>query len=268
MPSQITFGRSLDHWSLGDLTVTRTFHSHGLLLPTHDHEPATLVVVLDGAFRETVGRRIFDCERGTVLLKPRGAHHSNRYRTASTSLLVTLPPRHDARDVAFVHAVHTPALTARLCRELAAPDAAAGMIAEGLVLELLGLAVRAAERSSKTRPAWLRTVAELIHAGDAPSLAALAAAAGRHPSHVAREFRRHFGCSPGEYDRALRIERACDALRTTNDSIAEIAAAAGFYDQSHFTSTFRRRLGITPASYRKSVPIAHRRSKTEASDSA
>lgn len=72
MPPQDAFGRSINHWPLGELAVTRTFHSHGLLLPTHDHEPATMVVVLDGDFREIVD------ERGAVLLKPRGAHRRSK----------------------------------------------------------------------------------------------------------------------------------------------------------------------------------------------
>jgi AraC family transcriptional regulator len=232
------------------------------MLPTHDHEPATLVVVLNGDFRETIGLKTFDCERGAVVLKPPGAHHSNRYGVASTALLVTLPPRRVPREVGFVRAAHSAALGSRLGRELAAPDTAAGLIAEGLVLELIGMAMRGAERESRTRPVWLRTIVEHLRAEDAPSLVALAAAVGRHPSHVAREFRRHFGCSPGDYHRAVRLERASNALRTTNDSLAEIASATGFYDQSHFTNAFRRHFGITPASYRKSFPIPHRCSKT------
>jgi AraC family transcriptional regulator len=175
---------------------------------------------------------------------------------------VTLPPRYAPREVGFVRAAHCAAIGSRLGRELAAADAAAELIAEGLVLELIGRAMRGVEPGSRTRPAWLRTIEELLHAGEAASLVALAAAVGRHPAHVAREFRRHFGCSAGEYDRALRLERAREALRTTTDSLAEIASAHGFYDQSHFSNAFRRHCEVTPARYRNSFPIPHRGSKT------
>ena len=79
----------------------------------------------------------------------------------------------------------------------------------------------------------------------------LAAHAGVHPSHLARSFRRHLGCSPGAYLRRLRLERACEALAETRASILAIALEAGFSGQAHFTRAFHRTMGLPPGAYRK-----------------
>jgi AraC family transcriptional regulator len=75
--------------------------------------------------------------------------------------------------------------------------------------------------------------------------------AGIHPVHLVRSFRRHFGTTPADYARQLRVERSCELLTRSKMPLAEIALSAGFGDQSHFTRTFRRFMGVTPAVYRR-----------------
>ena len=48
-----------------------------------------------------------------------------------------------------------------------------------------------------------------------------------------------------------RIECACEQLRTTGDSVTDIAYRCGFNDLSYFIKTFRHYKGTTPKSYRK-----------------
>ena len=67
---------------------------------------------------------------------------------------------------------------------------------------------------------------------------------------LAREFRRRFGCSIGDYVRRLRIEFACRELAISDVPLYEIAFAAGFSDHSHFARTFKRATGMTPGAYR------------------
>lgn len=54
------------------------------------------------------------------------------------------------------------------------------------------------------------------------------------------------GRSPYNLIIEKRIARACDMLRNSNASIAEIACASGFSSQQHLTATLSRRLGRTP----------------------
>ena len=102
-------------------------------------------------------------------------------------------------------------------------------------------------------PSWLLLTQELMHARfrDRVSLSAIARAVGVSPSHLAREFRAHFGTTLGEYMRRLRVEWVADQLTRTAMSLSELGIAAGFSDQSHLTREFRRRLGMTPAEWKR-----------------
>lgn len=154
-------------------------------------------------------------------------------------------------------------LAVRVLDEFEHFDASSPLIVEGLMLELLGVCDRQA-RGAGTVPRWLRGVSDLLRERccDSLTLAEIAAEAGVHPGHLATAFRRHFGCTIGEFVRRQRIALACRALAESETPLADVALAAGFADQSHFTRVFRRQLGLTPAAYRKTSARASKRSKS------
>lgn len=84
------------------------------------------------------------------------------------------------------------------------------------------------------------------------SLADIAKAINRSPSHFARQFRSELGMPPHHYLVNLRIEKAQILLERSKTSIAEIAFECGFSHQEHLTRFFQRRVGTTPAAYRRS----------------
>ena len=84
-------------------------------------------------------------------------------------------------------------------------------------------------------------------------LAGVARIAGVHPMHLAKLFRRRFGCSMGEYLRRRRIAWACGQLAHGEGTITAIAQDAGFADHAHFTRTFVRVTGCTPRWYRARI---------------
>ena len=51
-------------------------------------------------------------------------------------------------------------------------------------------------------------------------------------------------------DIRTRIDEAVRRLDDTDQPIAAIASACGFYDQSSFTRQFQRVVGMTPGAYR------------------
>ena len=110
-------------------------------------------------------------------------------------------------------------------------------------------------RSMTPPPTRIELVKELIHSHlqEPLTLSALAKHVGMHPVYLAQAFRKVCGCTVGEYVRERRIEFACRELTNLNNTISEIAAAAGFFDQSHFTRTFKRLLGVTPGEFRKQL---------------
>ncbi|MCH2207129.1 MAG: AraC family transcriptional regulator [Lentisphaerales bacterium] len=66
-----------------------------------------------------------------------------------------------------------------------------------------------------------------------------------------RKFKDRFHMSIREYIIRLRIHKACDMLRNTDLSIADIAYETGFYDQSAFTRQFKTHIEESPLKYRK-----------------
>jgi len=85
------------------------------------------------------------------------------------------------------------------------------------------------------------------------SLDALATRAGWSPFHLHRAFRRMVGETPKQYTLRLRLEGAAARLLASDDSIVEVALAAGFTSHEVFTRAFRRHFGRTPAAYRSTA---------------
>jgi mannose-6-phosphate isomerase-like protein (cupin superfamily) len=84
----ITFGAVSAH-SLDVRTATATaveFPSN-LKLPSHEHERATVAVVLRGGFTEVSRGEERECTSGTVLVEPAGAMHANRFGRQRTSVV-------------------------------------------------------------------------------------------------------------------------------------------------------------------------------------
>jgi AraC family transcriptional regulator len=146
-------------------------------------------------------------------------------------------------------------LAKRLYNEFYRADGASGLAMEGLTLELMAeVSRRQVTTPESALPRWLEQAREFLHAhfSDEMTLESIARTVRTHPVHLARVFRRHYGCTVGEYVRRLRVEAACRELSSTDAPLPQIALAAGFYDQSHFSRTFKKIVGLTPTAYRAS----------------
>jgi len=280
-PGKITFGQQLGSLETGGFVFTETYHRPGVVLPRHDHECANFNLTVGGMFSERVNGRDQECGSATLGLKPPGEAHSNRYGGAGARCLIVevTPARLGALGTrhrlfggpSYVRGGPLVALAGRMYAELRAGGCASELVLEGLALEFLGELARESGRASPPAPPrWLLEARDAIHAGFAGpvGLSALAEAAGVDPTHLARAFRKAFGCSVGEYVRRLRLEHATEQLTATDMPLAEIAAAAGFYDQSHFTNAFKLHRRLTPAEFRsafrggRGAPTRPRPSKT------
>lgn len=69
--------------------------------------------------------------------------------------------------------------------------------------------------------------------------------------HLAREFKRAYGMTLGNYILAQRITYAKELLRFSNKSIEAIAAACGVTDTSYFNKVFKKSEGTSPSLYRR-----------------
>jgi len=79
----------------------------------------------------------------------------------------------------------------------------------------------------------------------------LAEAVNASEDYLTRVFHRELGISPWEYLNRYRVHRAKELLRTTNESVKEIASEVGFKDPAYFSRVFRKLTGLSPRSYRQ-----------------
>jgi AraC-like DNA-binding protein len=79
--------------------------------------------------------------------------------------------------------------------------------------------------------------------------------AGISPSHFSRLLKERTGRSFTELLRQCRVDIACDWLRGSNKSLAEIADGCGFCDQSYFTRVFQDVKGVTPKQFREAGQV-------------
>jgi DNA-binding LacI/PurR family transcriptional regulator/AraC-like DNA-binding protein len=82
----------------------------------------------------------------------------------------------------------------------------------------------------------------------------IAAGVNTSEDYLSRIFHGQMGISLWDYLNRLRIRHAIDLLRTSGDSVADVASRAGFQDQAYFCRVFKRITGRTPGSMR-SLPV-------------
>ena len=107
----------------------------------------------------------------------------------------------------------------------------------------------APNQQSNEEAAVLAAIDEIRHAEDAAlTLDALAQLTGYSPAHFQRLFKRSTGLSPAAYARALREERARDAL-SGESSVTDAIYAAGYAAPSRFYEASKEKMGMAPSAW-------------------
>lgn len=70
-------------------------------------------------------------------------------------------------------------------------------------------------------------------------------------THFRRVFLEYTGMSPLEYINLVRIQSACNYLKNTDESMADIAMKCGFTTPSTFNRNFKQITGVSPSEWRK-----------------
>ncbi|MFI1439269.1 substrate-binding domain-containing protein [Streptomyces fructofermentans] len=83
----------------------------------------------------------------------------------------------------------------------------------------------------------------------------VAQAAGVSPDHLGKLFQQRYGLTVWEYLTRLRIRRAAERLRSSDDSVQSVARAVGFRDRAYFSRVFRRVTGAAPHHYREETAV-------------
>jgi AraC family transcriptional regulator len=258
------FGRVVGTRAAGGFLFSESVFAPETRLPTHAHENPFFYLVLQGASTEVYGRSTRRATPTTLVFHPAGEPHANHWhgeggRCFHLEILPTALSRLGGHAAALTGPVEFGGglpvwLAMRLAREFEQDDALATLALEGLALELLVETARnPVPIPERTPPRWLRCARDLLHArfAEGLSLGDVAAAVDVHPARLAHVFRRHQGCTVGDYLRRLRVEFAGRQLAASELPLVEIALAAGFADQSHFCKCFKRHTGLAPTEFRR-----------------
>lgn len=261
-PSPLVLGGQDKRVEVSGLVLTETYRPPGLVLQPHFHEHANIALAVEGSFIETVGTKPYEVNPYSVIFRPAGEKHSNRYGNATArSLIIEVRPQllAEVRQVtgildraSYVKAGLISHLALRIFGEFRMLDAVAPLAIQALTLEILVEATRLDSRIEGSPPQWLRQARDVIHEqfADSLSLFSVAEQVGIHAAHLAKLFRKHYGCTVGDYIRRLRLDCAAQLLARSEKTLSTIALAAGFYDQSHFVHLFKLRFGVTPGVFR------------------
>ena len=129
---------------------------------------------------------------------------------------------------------------------------------EAKALELVSLQIKKLEIISKknTDPApFLRTDADkVILAADIlkkemdgpPGGMILSRRIGLNYNKMLLGFKKILGMTPVEYLRSVRLQKACDCIRSGEMNVTQAAFSVGYSSLSHFTKAFYREFGMNP----------------------
>lgn len=243
--------------------ISEVFHAHFVehAYPVHTHDTWTLVIIDDGAVRYDLEHHEHGALRSLVTLLPPHVPHDGRAATPAGFRKRVLYLEESLFDTDLVGAaVDQPGTRDGLLRRrigqlhetLALPgEALEAQSRLALVVDRLRGHLRAGSavpiRADRNVARRLR---ELLDARvpDGLSLDEAARLLHAHPTHLVRAFTREFGIPPHLYLTGRRVDMARRML-LSGMRPADVAPAAGFYDQSHLTRHFQRMFGTSPARY-------------------
>ena len=248
----------------------------GEIVNSHTHRKPLLSLVIAGKCSHSVGRRALTCIPRQLHFVPPGVTHGCVAHTATrwflfelrSSIAQRLPRLSGESQAGALPQDRFGAFAARLIAEIERDDDITPLAFDCLIGEILIAMCRQEKRSTQHATPSVMRARELICDQFACTIrvADVAHAVGTHPSHLAREFRRAFRCTMSSYIRALRVEKATELLRLTQEPLVEISQQCGFWDQSHFSKCFKQVTGVSPMEYRNRVLLIQKKTQKATSD--
>jgi AraC family transcriptional regulator len=260
--TQDTSGTLRWQFQAGGFLVSESEFAPGIQTEPRAQTATSLVFGLRGTMERTHGHRSWVLRTRSLLVLPQGVIHADRVGRDGCVCLIVTPGASQLERIGLRSPVlESPRLTTdgrigligmALRREALADDRFRALAVEAHIYEMLASLARQPGLPEECPAPWLawlrnRLDAEFIAP---PSLSALASEVGVGPACLARAFTRRYGESMAAFVRRRRLEWAAQALLQSDEPVARVALAAGFFDQSHFTRHFKRVVGMTPARFR------------------
>jgi AraC family transcriptional regulator len=229
----------------------------------HAHSYASISFVFAGSFQESVGRTPESAFPFSTAIKPCGVEHVDHFGTTGARVLAVQFPQKLIASLKdwdtslntwrWVHGGLPARFLLRLLKMYRQPSSSNSDL-EDCVFEILAaLSSHHPTKADAQIPRWLQLVKQDIDDtfAEGVRVSDLAASAQVHPVYLARQFRRHVGCSITEYRKLLKARAAARVLNSASVSFAAVADELGFADQSHFGRAFKSVTGLTPLDYRR-----------------
>ncbi len=108
-----------------------------------------------------------------------------------------------------------------------------------------------ADRSESSRPVRIAKTYMDEHYSEKIVLEDLAALVDLNPVYFSVLFKKETDMNISSYLKQIRMEKAKELLRTTNETIAAIGDSVGYRDSRHFSQSFTKYVGVKPALYRR-----------------
>ena len=222
----------------------------------------SLAWVQEGGSDSRVDRRRFRTRPGSLILTCPGQNLSHRWQKQGPSLqsFVLFGMHGAAKSWPVVRHLPPEALSFQLWNYMAArrvslpAEEVLAMILK-MFREGLDFAVPPAAGSSlplavQSALAWLSSTLEKRPTAK-PGLAAMASAAGVSPQHLCLLFRKSLKTTPTNCLHALKMERACAMLESSDATLTEIADRLGYSSPYHLSATYKKYYGVAPRDYRR-----------------
>lgn len=249
-------------------TMFRNVHQRAMTVPEHEHPVAYFALLLQGNYREPGRGDEIYFTPFTTAYQPEGTRHRGKVEACGCDFFTVEVGPEVMRENEAAKALGHPVLDCdggkllwlmlRLYSEYCQQQTCCPLTVESLLLESLEAASRG-KRPSRDEPFRWRIMRDKMHDDFREPLRVkdLAEAAGVHPVHAARIFRRYSGRTPGEYLQQLRVQAACRMIAENSASLCAVAAQAGFADQSHMNRIFKRVVGATPGAFQRQFENGH-----------
>lgn len=255
-----------------------SFHREAghMALHPHWHERIELLVIDEGSLRLTLrGEEIVVVAGEVAIVNPGYTHvgyageEGVTYRVIIFELLDQFAKDRNAANAlrpilngtaAFSSVVREDAIFSSIVEEISDvcthPAEDSGLRLLGLVYLLLARLNSAHLEPRPVSPLYEKRLQNVLaylaeHYSEDISVRGLSTQFGYEVSYFCRLFLRVTGLRATEYIRILRLEKARKLLKTSDDSITNIATACGFSDANYFARCFKTHYGVTAGDYRK-----------------
>lgn len=256
------YGQLQDRLDLGGATLFETTHRPASQVPVHEHEFPYFALLINGQYREPTLAGEAQFIPFSAVYHPAQTRHAGLVDKTGChffafelepSWLSAMNAKSPAASIFDWHGGKILWLMLRLFREYRG-EMRSRLTMESLALEILSAADTLPGDATYLPASCWGTLREKIHDNFREPLRIrdLATAAGVHPVHVARLFRRHAGLTPGEYLQRVRAQNACRLMQQPDRPLCNIALDSGFFDQSHMNRILRRLAGCSPSAVRSS----------------